>query len=59
MLLNLSIGMFMNGALTSGHFAAPSDLAPNYSGTIMGISNTLSGGTISFIVPVVIGKSIF
>ena len=37
------IGMFLNGALTSGHFAAPADLAPNYSGTLMGISNTLSG----------------
>ena len=37
------IGMFLNGALTSGHFGAPADLAPNYSGTLMGISNTVSG----------------
>lgn len=50
------IGMFLNGALTSGHFAAPADLAPNYSGTLMGISNTLSGGSISFIVPLIIGE---
>ena len=27
-------GMFLNGALTSGHFAAPADLAPNYSGKL-------------------------
>ena len=50
------IGMFMNGALTSGHFAAPSDLAPNYSGTLMGLSNTLSGGAIGFTVPLFIGE---
>ena len=51
----LCIGMFMNGALTSGHFAAPGDIAPNYAGTIMGLSNTVSGGTMSYSVPVIVG----
>ena len=51
----LCIGMFFNGALSSGHFSTPGDLAPNYSGTVFGISNTISGGGISYVVPVFIG----
>ena len=51
----LCIGMFFNGALTSGHFAAPGDLAPNYAGTVFGMSNTISGGAVAYSAPVVIG----
>jgi len=38
------IGMFFNGAISSGHFASGVDLAPNYAGTIFGFTNTVSGG---------------
>ena len=38
-----------------GHFASSVDLAPNFSGTVFGISNTFSGGATGFIVPTVIG----
>ena len=48
-------GFFFNGALSSGHFASYLDLAPNFSGTIFGISNTFSGGGTGFIVPLIIG----
>ena len=51
----LCLGMFFNGALSSGHFATPGDLAPNYAGTVFGISNTVSGGGIGYVVPVFIG----
>ncbi len=51
----MCLGMLLNGALTSGHFATPGDLAPNYAGTVFGISNTVSGGSIAYIVPVFIG----
>ena len=51
----LCLGMFFNGALSSGHFATPGDLAPNYAGTVFGISNTISGGGIGYVVPVFIG----
>ncbi len=36
----LCIGMFFNGALSSGHFSSYVDLSPNFAGTIMGIVNT-------------------
>ena len=49
------VGFFFNGALASGHFGTPADLAPNFSGTLFGISNTMSGGATGFIVPTVIG----
>ncbi len=48
-------GFFFNGAMSPGHFSSFTDLAPNFSGTIFGISNTLSGGGTGFIVPLVIG----
>ena len=38
------IGMFFNGAISSGHFASGVDLSPNYAGTIFGVTNTVSGG---------------
>ena len=52
----LCLGMFMNGALSSGHFAAPGDLAPNFSGTVFGLSNTISAVTVSVIAPQFIGE---
>ena len=51
----LCIGMFTNGALSSGHFASYGDLSPNFAGSVFGISNTISGGSIGFIVPLFIG----
>ena len=36
----LCIGMFFNGAISSGHFSSFVDLAPNFAGTLMGIANT-------------------
>ena len=36
----LCVGMFFNGAISSGHFSSYVDLAPNFAGTLMGISNT-------------------
>ena len=51
----LCIGMFMNGAISSGYFSSPVDLSPNYAGTIFGISNTISMGSLGFGVPVLIG----
>ena len=51
----LCLGMFFNGAISSGHFSSPVDLSPNYSGTLFGISNTLSGGFMGYTVPVIVG----
>ena len=51
----LSIGMFFNGALSAGHFSSHVDLAPNFAGTLMGITNTFSGGGTGFLVPTVAG----
>ena len=51
-------GMFFNGALSSGHFSSPSDLAPNYAGTIFGMSNTMSGGLTAYLTAVGVGAII-
>ena len=48
-------GMFFNGALSSGHFSSPTDLAPNLAGTIFGMSNTLSGGLTAYLTAVTVG----
>ena len=50
----LCIGMTFNGAFSAGHFSSHLDLAPNFAGTLMGISNTFAGGC-GTIVPMVIG----
>ena len=50
----LCLGMFLNGAVSSGHMSSPVDLSPNYAGTLFGISNTLSYLT-SIPVPVIVG----
>merc|ERR550519_580149 len=49
------IGMFFNGAISSGHFASGVDLAPNYAGTIFGFTNTVSGGGMGMLMPLVAG----
>ena len=51
----LCIGMFFNGAFSAGNFSSHLDLAPNFAGTLMGISNTFAGGVTGFVVPTVIG----
>jgi len=50
----LVLGMWFNGALSAGHMASHVDLAPNFSGTLFGISNTVSGGGMGTIAPLVI-----
>ena len=47
--------MFFNGAFSAGNFSSHLDLAPNFAGTLMGISNTFAGGVTGFVVPTVIG----
>ena len=51
----MCIGMYFNGAIAAGHFVSHVDLAPNFAGTLFGISNTFSGGVVGFVVPLVIG----
>ena len=51
----LCVGMFFNGAFSAGMFSSHLDLAPNFAGTLMGISNTFAGGVTGFVVPTVIG----
>ena len=51
----ICVGFFLNGPFCAGHWGSPGDLAPNYAGTMFGISNTLTGGSLGFIVPVWIG----
>ena len=51
----ITSGMFLNGALSSGHFSSPTDLAPNLAGTIFGMSNTLSGGLTAYLTAVTVG----
>ena len=51
----ITTGMFFNGALSSGHFSSPTDLAPNLAGTIFGMSNTLSGGLTAYLTAITVG----
>ena len=46
--------MFFN-CIAAGHFVSLVDLAPNYAGTLLGVSNTFSGGCMSAIAPLVAG----
>ncbi len=49
------VGFFFNGALSSGHFSSPMDLAPNFAGTVFGITNSVAGGSMGTIAPIVVG----
>jgi hypothetical protein len=44
-----TIALFLNGAVTAGYLGNGLDIAPNFSGTIFGLANTLSsfGGFLS------------
>ncbi|KAK3865085.1 hypothetical protein Pcinc_029275 [Petrolisthes cinctipes] len=48
------IALFFNGAITSGHIVNHHDIAPNFSGTLFGISNSFYN-IVAFIAPVVTG----
>jgi len=48
------IGMGLN-AIAAGHFVSAVDLAPNFAGTLLGISNTFSGGGMGSLTPIVVG----
>ena len=47
--------MFFNGCIAAGHFSSAFDLAPNFAGTLLGITNTASGGVMSTIARLVCG----
>ncbi|KAK7082813.1 hypothetical protein SK128_019837 [Halocaridina rubra] len=49
-----SVGLFLNGAITASILVNHTDIAPNYSGTLFGISNSIST-LITFVVPVITG----
>lgn len=44
-----TLSLFLNGAVTAGYLGNGLDIAPNFSGTIFGMANTLSsfGGFVS------------
>lgn len=48
------VGMGLN-AIAAGHFVSAVDLAPNFAGTLLGISNTFSGGGMGSLAPIVVG----
>lgn len=48
------ISSAMTGAIAAGHMANHLDLSPNYSGTLLGLSNTIAF-SISMCVPVIVG----
>ncbi|XP_064107396.1 sialin-like isoform X2 [Macrobrachium nipponense] len=47
-------GLFFNGAVATSTLVNPADIAPNYSGTLFGLSN-MTSTIASFVVPVVTG----
>ena len=42
-------------AIAAGHFVSAVDLAPNFAGTLLGITNTVSGGGMGTLAPLVVG----
>jgi len=51
------IAMGLN-AIAAGHFVSAVDLAPNFAGTLLGVTNTFSGGGMGSITPLVVGAII-
>ncbi|XP_063597900.1 putative inorganic phosphate cotransporter [Penaeus indicus] len=50
----ICLAFFCNGAMTASILANHTDIAPNFSGTLLGIDNTFAS-IVSFLVPVVVG----
>ncbi|XP_047501481.1 putative inorganic phosphate cotransporter [Penaeus chinensis] len=50
----ICLALFCNGAVTASIIVNHTDIAPNFSGTLLGMDNT-SASIVAFIVPVVIG----
>ncbi|XP_053640971.2 sialin-like isoform X2 [Cherax quadricarinatus] len=50
----LCLSLFLNGSITTSLLVNFTDIAPNYSGTVFGISNTFSSIT-AFIAPMAVG----
>ncbi|XP_066967806.1 sialin-like isoform X2 [Macrobrachium rosenbergii] len=50
----LCLSLFFNGAITTSQLVNHTDIAPNFSGTLFGISNTFAS-IASFIAPVAVG----
>ncbi len=50
----LLLGMFLFGAISGGEFAVIPEYAPNYSGTVFGVANTLASTT-GFMGPQIVG----
>ncbi|XP_045591544.1 sialin [Procambarus clarkii] len=50
----LCLSLFLNGAITTSQLVNQNDIAPNYAGTVFGISNTF-GAAASFVAPVAVG----
>ncbi|XP_047501430.1 sialin-like isoform X2 [Penaeus chinensis] len=50
----ICLAFFCNGAVTASIMVNHTDIAPNFSGTLLGIDNTFSS-IVSFVVPVVVG----
>ena len=50
----LLIGMFVYGFITGGEYGVITEYAPNVSGTVFGVANTLASAT-GFIGPMLVG----
>jgi MFS family permease len=50
----LLIGMFIYGFITGGEYAIIAEYAPDYSGTVFGVANTMASAT-GFIGPLIVG----
>ncbi|XP_045593842.1 sialin [Procambarus clarkii] len=53
----LVVGVAFKGLIFSGHYISPIDLAPNFAGTLLGITNTI-GNVPGFLAPMINGAII-